>query len=154
MSSSAGSGGGGWVRSIAKARSLADILTSWMREIIDVELDMSSVVMHVGVSGAVMWERSGKVMKEMATWRMGKRGSHGAGLQRTVRSSPSPSVVVQLVVVMAGTRRVGIHGLSPFVHTRGPLLFVDCGTGGRRSLTVVVYWRRRPSLWGLASWDS
>ena len=57
-------------------------------------LDISSVVMHVGVSGAVMWERSRKVMKEMATWRMGERGSHGAGLQRTVRSSPSPSVVI------------------------------------------------------------
>ena len=52
------------------------------------------------------------------------------------------STVVRVVAGTAGTGRpllvVGIRGLSPSMGTRGPLLFVGCGTGGGRSLSVVV----------------
>ena len=87
--SSSGSGGGGWVRSIAKARSLEDMSSPWRREMW--RLGMSSVVLYVGDSGAVgeveggeEGEGGGGKMEE------GGAGSHGAGWQRTVRSSPSP----------------------------------------------------------------
>jgi hypothetical protein len=82
--------GGGWVRSIAKARSLADISSPWTREMW--RLGMSSVVLYVGDSGAAAGEvEEGEGAGERAgKMEDGGAGSQGAGWQRTVRSSPSP----------------------------------------------------------------
>ena len=54
------------------------------------ETGMSSVVLHVGASGAVIWAgEEGKVRKERAKkarWRMGERGRDGRGLAGTSRT--------------------------------------------------------------------
>ena len=67
-----------------------------------------------------------------------------------IRGTYKSSTVVQVVVGMVGTGRplwvVGIRGSSPSVGTRGPLVFVGCGTGGGPSLSVVVNGHRRHSL--------